>query len=209
MKSAIIISTLGSLLLPSSVVSPKQLKSVEYAAFNSIYDLCGTGLASRGGSTTTAKYGCGWGLICSNIKNGPSQICLPNATLSNSIGKSCIRATDCDPGTRCSIGKCVGVRTRYNTCGRSAYQTSGYPKAECANGYICGRIPAIGIDGDAFSSGRHIDSKTAVINVCLDRIDDFENIEPPARDLVKRSVGKGPQVCYNGACTALSRNPVI
>ena len=189
-------------LLPSLAVSPT-LKSVEYAAFNSIYDLCGTGLASRGGSSTTAKYGCGWGLTCSGIKTGPSQICLPNAALASSIGKSCSSVLPCGTGTQCISGKCVGVKTRYNTCGASAYQTAGYPASDCAATYSCYPVPAIGTQAGAVNlNGQQ------VIYMCL-APDDFLPGGLGRKPLAwERRAVSSPRVCYNGGCTALSRNPI-
>lgn len=198
-------------LLPSLALS-STLKSVEYAAFNSIYDLCGTGLASKGGSTTTAKYGCGWGLTCSRIKTGPSQICLPNAALASSIGKSCLIATTkvgtsvpCDTGTRCISGLCVGVKTRYNTCGASAYQTAGYPATDCAANYKCHPVPAIGTQaGSVNVNGEQ------VIFMCL-ASDDFLPGGLGKKKIIRKPLNKrvvsSPKVCYNGACTALSKYP--
>ena len=221
LKMIFIITT----LLPSLALS--QLQSVEFAAFNSIYDLCGTGLASRGGSTTTAKYGCGWGLTCSSIAAGPSKICLPNAALASSIGKACGAGKPiCGTGTECISGLCVGVKTRYNTCGASAYQTAGYPATTCAAAYTCYPVPAFGTQAGAVV----VNGNETVTYMCLGSSDflpggiglmlkingqlaqgqAIQNSfkKPAKRDLAKRVVAAtNPRVCYNGACTAISRSP--
>lgn len=220
LKMIFIITT----LLPS--LAHSQLQSVEFAAFNSIYDLCGTGLASRGGSTTTAKYGCGWGLTCSSISTGSSQICLPNAALASSIGKACGPGKPiCGSGTQCISGLCVGVKTRYNTCGASAYQTAGYPITTCAAAYTCHPVPAFGTQ-----AGAVVVNGETVTYMCLGSSDFLpggiglmlkvngqyaqgqalqDSLKKPVkRELAKRVVAAtNPRVCYNGVCTAISRNP--
>ena len=112
-----------------------------YPLYNSLWDPCS---AAPSASGNTSDFGCGDGLSCVYQDQWYSQ-CKPNATLADSLWKSCpvtqlnVAGEGTDSAT-CAIGsycdgnqnyaQCKPCRTSFVTCGASASD----PSASCCPG---------------------------------------------------------------------------